>query len=40
MSDTFAFETLTWSPDEIRRNAEVKYKTYQQLVQRKNISLE
>jgi tripartite-type tricarboxylate transporter receptor subunit TctC len=38
--NTFAFETLTWSPDEIRKNAEVKFKTYQQLVQRKNISLE
>lgn len=37
---TFAFETLTWSPDEIRKNAEVKLKTYRQLVQRKNISLE
>lgn len=38
--NTFAFEALAWSPDEIRRNAEVKYRTYQQLVQRKNISLE
>jgi tripartite-type tricarboxylate transporter receptor subunit TctC len=38
--NTFAFEPLTWSPDEIRKNAEVKFKTYQQLVQRKNISLE
>ncbi|NUO73700.1 MAG: tripartite tricarboxylate transporter substrate binding protein [Frateuria sp.] len=38
--NTFAFEPLTWSPDEIRKNAEIKYKTYQQLVQRKNISLE
>lgn len=38
--NTFAFEPLTWSPDEIRRNAEVKFRTYQQLVQRKNISLE
>ena len=37
---TFAFEPLTWSPAEIRRNADAKYKTYEQLVRRKNISLE
>ena len=38
--NTFAFEPLTWSPAEIRRNADAKYKTYEQLVRRKNISLE
>ena len=38
--NTFAFEPLTWSPAEIRRNADAKYKTYEQLVKRKNISLE
>ncbi|MDB5743323.1 MAG: hypothetical protein JWR68_1638 [Polaromonas sp.] len=38
--NTFAFETITWSPDEIRRNADVKFKVYEQLVKRKNISLD
>lgn len=38
--NTFAFEPLTWSPAEIRRNADAKYRTYEQLVRRKNISLE
>lgn len=38
--NTFAFEIISWSPQEIRRNADLKFKTYQQLVQRKNISLE
>lgn len=38
--DTFAFEGLTWSPEEIRKNAELKEKTYQKLIERKNISLD
>ena len=38
--DTFAFETITWSPDQIRQNAEAKVKIYQELVKRKNISLD
>lgn len=38
--NTFAFEAITWSPDEIRKNAEAKSKIYEQLVQRKNISLD
>jgi tripartite-type tricarboxylate transporter receptor subunit TctC len=38
--DTFAFETITWSPAEIRRNADAKGKVYEQLIQRKNISLD
>ncbi|GAC1524990.1 MAG: tripartite tricarboxylate transporter substrate binding protein [Ramlibacter sp.] len=38
--DTFAFEPLTWSAAEIRRNADAKYKVYEQLVKRKNISLD
>jgi len=38
--DTFAFETIAWSPDEIRRNAEAKSKVYAELVKRKNISLD
>ncbi len=38
--DTFAFEGLTWTPDEIRKNAEIKEKTYQKLIERKNISLD
>lgn len=38
--DTFAFETLDWSPQEIERQAGIKSKTYSELVKRKNISLE
>jgi tripartite-type tricarboxylate transporter receptor subunit TctC len=38
--DTFAFEPLKWSPDEIRKQAEAKGKVYEQLVKRKNISLD
>jgi tripartite-type tricarboxylate transporter receptor subunit TctC len=38
--DTFAFETLTWSPAEIEAQAAVKAATYGDLVRRKNISLE
>ena len=38
--DTFAFEPLAWSPDEIRRQAEIKSKVYGELVKRGNISLE
>lgn len=38
--DTFAFEPLAWSPDEIGRQAQAKARVYEALVQRKNISLE
>ena len=38
--NTFAFETITWSADDIRKNAEIKSKVYEKLVARKNISLE
>ena len=38
--NTFAFEALNWSPDEIRKQAEIKNKIYGKLVSRKNISLE
>jgi tripartite-type tricarboxylate transporter receptor subunit TctC len=38
--DTFAFEPLAWSPQEIERQAELKSKTYGELVRRGNISLE
>lgn len=38
--DTFAFEGLTWTPEEIRKNAEIKEKIYEKLIERKNISLE
>ena len=38
--DTFAFEPLAWSPEEIQRNAEAKSKVYGELVRRGNISLE
>lgn len=38
--DTFAFETITWTPDQIRQNAEAKGKIYAELVKRKNISLD
>ena len=38
--NTFAFETITWSADEILNNAEAKRKIYEQLVKRQNISLD
>jgi tripartite-type tricarboxylate transporter receptor subunit TctC len=38
--DTFAFEPISWSPDEITRATEVKSKVYEQLVKKANISLE
>ena len=38
--NTFAFETITWSPEEIRKQAELKSKVYEQLIKRKNISLD
>jgi tripartite-type tricarboxylate transporter receptor subunit TctC len=38
--DTFAFEPLAWSPQEIRQQAEAKSKVYGELVKRGNISLE
>lgn len=38
--DTFAFETLNWSPAEIERQAAAKSRTYGELIRRKNISLE
>lgn len=38
--DTFAFEPIHWSPGEIRRQALEKGKLYEQLIKRKNISLE
>jgi tripartite-type tricarboxylate transporter receptor subunit TctC len=38
--DTFAFEPIAWSPDEIGRQAQAKSKVYEQLVKRKSISLE
>ncbi len=38
--DTFAFETITWTPEQIRSNAEAKGKIYAELVKRKNISLD
>ncbi len=37
---TFAFETLPWSPDEIVRQAEVKSRIHADLVKRKSISLD
>lgn len=38
--DTFAFEPIAWSPEEIGRNAEAKSKVYEQLVKKANISLD
>jgi tripartite-type tricarboxylate transporter receptor subunit TctC len=38
--ETFAFETLTWSAQEIERQAQLKSAVYADLVKRKNISLE
>ncbi|MFD0879713.1 Bug family tripartite tricarboxylate transporter substrate binding protein [Variovorax dokdonensis] len=38
--DTFAFEPLAWSPQEIRAQAQAKSKVYGELVKRGNISLD
>jgi tripartite-type tricarboxylate transporter receptor subunit TctC len=38
--DTFAFETITWSPGQIRESAQAKGKIYEELVKRKKISLD
>lgn len=38
--DTFAFENLGWSPEEIERQAAAKSRVYAELVRRKNISLD
>jgi tripartite-type tricarboxylate transporter receptor subunit TctC len=38
--DTFAFESIAWSPREIERQAALKAMTYSELVKRKNISLD
>ena len=38
--DTFAFETLDWTPPEIERQAQKKSRLYAELVKRKNISLD
>jgi tripartite-type tricarboxylate transporter receptor subunit TctC len=38
--DTFAFEPITWSPEEIVRNADVKAKVYGDLIRRADIRLE
>ncbi len=38
--DTFAFETLNWSPQDIRKQAQVKYDQYGELVQKAGISLD
>ena len=38
--NTFAFEALNWSGEEIRKQADIKSRTYGKLVARKNISLE
>lgn len=38
--DTFAFEPIAWSPEEIARGAEAKSKVYDVLVKKANISLD
>ena len=38
--DTFAFEPISWSADEIGRQTEAKSKIYEQLVKRASISLD
>ena len=38
--NTFAFEAINWSAEEIRKQADIKSRTYGKLVARKNISLE
>ena len=38
--DTFAFEPISWSPEEMTRAADAKSKVYEQLVKKANISLD
>lgn len=38
--DTFAFEPISWSPEEIARNAAAKSRVYEALVRKANISLD
>jgi tripartite-type tricarboxylate transporter receptor subunit TctC len=38
--DTFAFEPLAWSPQEIHQQAEAKSRIYEALIKRANITLE
>lgn len=38
--DTFAFDILNWSPEEVVRQTEAKGKLYTRLIERKNISLD
>jgi tripartite-type tricarboxylate transporter receptor subunit TctC len=38
--ETFAFENVGWSPEEIERQAALKSKVYAEMVKRKSISLE
>lgn len=38
--ETFAFEALTWSPEEIRKQVGVRSRLYEDLVRRGNLSLE
>jgi tripartite-type tricarboxylate transporter receptor subunit TctC len=38
--DTFAFEPIVWSPEEITRHAETKAKVYGELIRRADIRLE
>jgi tripartite-type tricarboxylate transporter receptor subunit TctC len=37
---TFAFEALNWSPEEIRKQSEAKARIYTRLIERKSITLE
>lgn len=38
--DGFAFQVISWSPEEIRRQTTLKSQTYQKLIQKANVSLE
>ena len=38
--ETFAFESINWSPDEILKQARGKGRMYQKLIERKNITLD
>ena len=38
--NTFAFEAINWSPEEMRRVSEAKMKVYAELARRKNITLD
>jgi len=40
MYNLFAYEAVAWGPDEVRKNAKLKMKLFEQLASRKNIRLD